>query len=306
MNIITSALSQGLLWAVMAIGVYITYRILDIADLTAEGSFTLGAAVACKLIVSGVNPLIATIISMFAGMIAGLITGILHTKLKIPALLSGILTMTALYSINLRVLGSANISLLDPETFKTKSLLTSLEAFGISKTNSAIIAGLILTILVILFLWWFFNTEIGYSLRATGNNPQMVRALGVNTDLTIILGLVIGNALIALSASMVAQYNGFADISMGVGTIVIGLASVIIGEIVFSDRSSFKSLISVSLGSVFYRLIIALVLKLGLNTNDLKLISSILLVIALIFPMFRQKYLFPIFNSIKTKGGNNA
>lgn len=299
MNLLLSSISQGLLWAVMAIGVYITFRILDIADLTAEGSFTLGAAVACKLIISGVNPLLATIAAMFAGMIAGLVTGILHTKFKIPSLLAGILTMTALYSINLRIMGAANISLLDPKTFKTKSILTSIEALGISKTNSAILAGLVLTVIVIFILWWFFNTEIGYTLRATGNNTKMIRALGVNTNVTKILGIVLGNALIALSAAMVAQYNGFADISMGTGTIVIGLASVIIGEVVFSDRSSFKTFISVALGSVLYRIIIALVLKLGLPANDLKLLSSILLVIALSLPMLKQKYLVPFSNKSK-------
>lgn len=301
MNIILNSLSQGLLWAVMAIGVYITYRILDIADLTAEGSFTLGAAVTCRLIVGGTNPFAATIIAMCAGMLAGLITGILHTKFKIPALLSGILTMTALWSINLRVMGKSNIPLL-----KEKSIITMLQSAGLSKTNSAIAAGFMLTVLVILFLWWFFNTELGYAVRATGNNKQMISALGVNTNITTILGIVIGNALIALSASLVAQYNGFADISMGTGTIVIGLASVIIGEVVFSDRSSFKTLISVVLGSILYRIIIALVLELGLKSDDLKLISSILLIIALSLPSFRQKYLSPIFNSLKRKENQNA
>ncbi len=316
MNILFNSLSQGLLWAVMAIGVYITYRILDIADLTAEGSFTLGAAVTCKLILEGFDPFTATIAAMFAGMAAGFITGILHTKFKIPALLSGILTMTALWSVNLRVMAKSNISLLDENSIikmidtglKNSPLNSALAALDIStKTCSAIIAGLALTIIVIFFLWWFFNTEIGYALRATGNNTQMIRALGVNTNFTIILGVIIGNGLIALSASLVAQYNGFADISMGAGTIVIGLASVIIGEVVFSDRSSFKTLISVMLGSILYRLIIAIVLELGLQPDDLKLISSVLLIIALCIPTLRQKYLLPIFKSLtKGKANKNA
>lgn len=305
MNILVislNALSQGLLWSVMAIGVYITYRILDIADLTAEGSFTLGAAVACKLITNGTNPVIATLVSIFAGMLAGLATGIIHTKFKIPALLSGILTMTALWSVNLRIMGAANISLIDPNTFQVKSLLTSVEALGLSKTNAAILAGIVMTAIVIAILWWFFNTELGYSLRATGNNKHMIRALGVNTNATIILGIVIGNALIALSAAMVAQYNGYADISMGTGTIVIGLASVIIGEVVFSNGFSFKALIAVALGSILYRLIIAVVLELGMRADDLKLLNSILLIIVLVLPRLKQNYWIPFSNKLKKKG----
>jgi len=296
MNVLLGAVAQGLLWAVMAIGVYITYRILDIADLTAEGSFTLGAAVTCKLIVSGINPFAATIAAMFAGVLAGLVTGILHTKFKIPALLSGILTMTALWSVNLRIMGKSNISLL-----KQSSIISFIEEMGLTKTYAAILSGLILTVIVIFILWWFFNTELGYAVRATGNNKQMISALGVNTNTTIILGIIIGNALIALSASLVSQFNGFADISMGTGTIVIGLASVIIGEVVFSDRSSFRTLISVALGSILYRIIIALVLQMGLRSDDLKLISSILLTLALCFPALRQKVINPIINGLKLK-----
>jgi len=296
MNVLLGAVAQGLLWAVMAIGVYITYRILDIADLTAEGSFTLGAAVTCKLIVSGINPFVATIAAMFAGVLAGLVTGILHTKFKIPALLSGILTMTALWSVNLRIMSKSNISLL-----KQSSIISFIEEMGLTKTYAAILSGLILTVIVIFILWWFFNTELGYAVRATGNNKQMISALGVNTNTTIILGIIIGNALIALSASLVSQFNGFADISMGTGTIVIGLASVIIGEVVFSDRSSFRTLISVALGSILYRIIIALVLQMGLRSDDLKLISSILLTLALCFPALRQKIINPIINGLGLK-----
>ncbi len=301
MSVILNASAQGLLWAVMAIGVYITYRILDIADLTAEGCFTLGAAVTCKLITSGVSPLASTAAALVAGLLAGLITGVLHTKFKIPALLSGILTMTALWSINLRVMGKSNIPLLKKET-----LLTALTGFGIAKDMAAIVAGLILTVLVIAFLWWFFNTELGYVLRATGDNKNMIRAQGVNTDKTIIIGVMLGNGLIALSASLVAQYNSFADISMGIGTIVIGLASVIIGEVVFGHRTILHSLIAVALGSVLYRIIIALVLALGLRADDMKLISAVLLVIALCFPNIKELILKPIKNSIKKGGSENA
>lgn len=301
MNIIFGALAQGLLWAVMAIGVYITYRILDIADLTAEGCFTLGAAVTCKLVTLGWDPFTSTIISFFAGLLAGLITGLLHTKLKIPALLSGILTMTALWSVNLRVMGQSNIPLL-----KQSTIISLLEDTGLSKNGSAIIAGLALTIIVILALWLFFNTEIGFTLRATGDNKNMIRAQGVNTDNTLIFGIMLGNGLIALSSSLVSQFNGFADISMGTGTIVIGLASVIIGEVVFGHRNLFHSLVAVALGSILYRVIIALVLKLGLSSNDLKLISSVLLAIALCFPTIRNIFTKNLKNSVKKGGSVNA
>lgn len=301
MVMITGAVAQGLLWAVMAIGVYITYRILDIADLTAEGCFTFGAGITCKLITMGLNPFVSTVVALFGGLLAGLVTGLLHTKLKIPALLAGILTMTGLWSINLRVMGKANIPLL-----KQTSIITMLQDAGLSKNNSAIVSGLVLTVVVIIFLWWFFSTEIGYSLRATGNNQNMIRANGVNTDNAIILGIMLGNGLIALSASLASQFNGFADIQMGVGTIVIGLASVIIGEVVFGNRTILRSLIAVALGSVLYRIIIAIVLRLGLRADDMKLISSILLAIALCFPTVRNIATKNLRNSLKKGGSANA
>ena len=273
LGLMPGAFAQGLLWAVMAIGVYITYRILDIADLTAEGCFTLGAAVTCKLVTLGWDPFTSTIVSFLAGLLAGLVTGLLHTKLKIPALLSGILTMTALWSVNLRVMGQSNIPLLKQTT--------------------------IISLL-------FFNTELGFSLRATGDNKNMIRAQGVNTDNTLIFGIMLGNGLIAVSSSLVAQFNGFADISMGTGTIVIGLASVIIGEVVFGHRNLLHSLIAVALGSILYRIIIALVLWLGLSSNDLKLISSVLLAIALCFPAIRNIFTKNLKNSIKKGGSENA
>lgn len=298
---IINAAAQGLLWAVMAIGVYITYRILDIADLTAEGCFTLGAAVTCTMIVGGVSPMLATAAAFGAGLVAGLVTGILHTKLKIPALLAGILTMTALWSVNLRVMGKSNIPLL-----KQQTLLTMLSDMGLKKDMSAIVAGLLLTVLVIAALWWFFNTELGYAIRATGDNKKMISAQGVNTNFTTIVGVMLSNGLIALSASLVAQYNSFADISMGIGTIVIGLASVIIGEVVFGQRNILHSLIAVALGSVLYRIIIAVVLALGLRADDMKLISAVLLVVALCFPSVRDAAIKTLKNSTKKGGSKNA
>lgn len=309
MNMIIGAIAQGLLWAVMAIGIYITYRILDIADLTCEGCFTLGGSVTCVMIVNGYNPFFATFMALVAGLIAGLVTGILHTEFKIPALLSGILTMTALWSVNLRVMGKSNIPLL-----KEKTIISMLEdtmvSMGVPSANTksaaAIVAGVVLTAIVILVLWWFFKTEFGYSIRATGDNKNMIRSHGVNTNVTIIFGIMLGNGLIALSASLVAQYNCFSDISMGIGTIVIGLASVIIGEVVFGHRTILHSLIAVSLGSVLYRIIIAIVLNLGLKTDDMKLISSILLTLALCLPSIRNSVTSVLKNSLKKGGNQNA
>jgi len=283
MDILITALSQGLLWALMAIGVYITYRILDTADLSAEGTFPLGGAVAATLIIQGTSPIIATCLAIIAGMMAGFVTGILYTKLKIPALLSGILTMTALYSINLRIMGRANISLIGQKT-----LYDIVGGLGLESRLVPMVVGLICVAIVIGLLYWFFHTEIGYVLRATGDNEQMVRAQGVNTDTMKILGLMISNGLIAFSGALIAQDNGFADISMGVGTIVIGLASVIIGEVLFGNLSIAKRLMCVVLGSAIYRMIIALVLNLGLNPIDLRLISAIVLTITLASPTFKE------------------
>jgi len=282
MDILITALSQGLLWSLMAIGVYITYRILDTADLSAEGTFPLGGAVAATLMIQGVSPILATFVAIIAGMGAGFVTGILYTKLKIPALLSGILTMTALYSINLRIMGRANISLIGQRT-----LFDAIQSLGIPSQFIPMTVGLICTIIVIGVFYLFFHTEIGYVLRATGDNEQMVRAQGVNTDTMKILGLMLSNGLIAFSGALIAQDNGFADVTMGVGTIVIGLASVIIGEVLFDNLTIAKRLMCVVLGSMIYRMIIALVLNLGLNPIDLRLISAIVLTITLASPTFK-------------------
>lgn len=283
LEIIKGAVSLGLLWAVMTIGVYITYRILNIADLTVEGSIAFGAAIAAQAIVSGADPYIASFISILGGMAAGLVTGILHTMLKIPALLSGILTMIALYSVNLRVLGKANLSLLRMET-----VYTALEKLGIESSWSVIIFGLISVALVIGFLYWFFGTELGCAIRATGNNPRMVRAQGINTNNMIILGLIISNGLVALSGALIAQYQSFSDVQMGTGSIVIGLASVIIGEVLFGKRSFLMRFVSLAFGAITYRIIIAFVLKLGMHSNDLKLFTAITVALALALPMIRD------------------
>jgi len=280
-----TSLSQGLLWAIMAIGIHTTYRILDFADLSAEGSFTLGGAVTARFITTGMDPVLSILLSILAGAIAGLITGALHTQLKIPPLLSGILTMTGLYSVNLRIMfGKANIPLM-----KATTIMTKFSKYGLGKREASIVVGIICIIIVILILWWFYNTEIGYAIRATGNNENMIKAQGVNTNVMKMLGLVIGNALVAFSGSLLTQYNGYADVGMGIGTIVIGLASVIIGEVVFSDKNSHKVFFSVVLGSILYRLIISFVLSCGLSPNDLRGISSILLAICLYLPTFREK-----------------
>jgi putative ABC transport system permease protein len=291
-EIILGAISLGLLWAIMTIGVYITYRILDIADLTVEGSIAMGAAIAAFSIFNGMNPFIATCLAFVGGMLAGLVTGILHTKLKIPALLAGILTMIALYSVNLRIMGKANLSLLRIDT-----VFTPLGNLGINPTNAVILFGLIAVMAIIGILYWFFGTEIGCAIRATGNNPQMARAQGINTNNMIILGLVISNGLVALSGSLIAQSQSFADIQMGIGSIVIGLASVIIGEVIFGTRNFFNCLISLTLGAITYRIIIALVLKLGMPANDLKLFTAITVAIALSLPVFKS-YLRPLKKSI--------
>lgn len=285
LDLLVPTVAQGLLWAVMALGVYVTFRVLDIADLTVEGSFPLGAAAAASLLAAGYGPLAAVAAAAVAGMLAGVITGILHTKMKIPALLAGVLTMIALYSVNLRIMGKANLSLLGVDT--TFSLARDI--LGLSSAETTFVVGLAATVLIGLFLYWFFGTEIGAAIRATGFNQQMIRAQGVDTNVTIILGLLLSNALVAISGALVAQSNGFADVGMGTGTIVIGLASVIIGEVLFGTRSFKNCMISVILGSIVYRIVIALVLQMGMPPNDLKLFTSVLVAFALSMPLLKNK-----------------
>lgn len=286
LDLVLSTVSQGLLWAIMALGVFLTFRVLDIADLSVEGTFPLGAAVAATLIDAGHSVWFAMLIALIAGCIGGTVTALLTTKLKIPALLSGILTMIGLYSVNLMIMGKANVPLLRAETVFT---LTE-DLFGVSSVVATLIVGLIATTVVGVIMYWFFGTVLGTAIRATGCNPQMARAQGINTNVMVILGLLISNGLVALSGALVAQSNGFADVGMGTGTIVIGLASVIIGEVLFGTRSFKNWLISVVLGSVVYRAVIAIVLELGMPPNDLKLFTAVLVAIALSLPLNKNKF----------------
>ena len=284
LQILHGAVSLGLLWALMTIGVFITYRVLDYADLTVDGSIVVGAAIAARMIMDGANPFLATGAAMLGGMAAGAVTGLLHTKLKIPGLLSGILTMIALYSVNIRIMGKANISLL-----KIDNVFAPLQALGLSQKNAVLVLGLVCVVAAIAALYWFFGTELGSAIRATGNNPGMIRAQGVNTDSMIIIGLVISNGFVALSGALIAQYQQYADIQMGTGAIVIGLASVIIGEVLYGTRNFFNTLVSLALGAVTYRIIIALVLELGMETTDLKLFTAITVALALAMPIAKKK-----------------
>ncbi|WP_192988030.1 ABC transporter permease [Carnobacterium mobile] len=284
MSILLSSISQGLLWSIMAIGVYLTFRILDIADLTAEGSFPLGAAICASLIAYGVSPLWSTAAALLGGMLAGTVSGLLHTKLKIPALLTGILTMTGLYSINLRIMGKANITLLGKET-----LMRIMQAYGLTNRTAVLVVGAIASALVILILYLFFNTEIGLAIRSTGDNEAMSEANGIHTNAMKIIGYMLSNGLIALSGALIAQNNSYADIGMGIGTIVIGLASVIIGEVLFRNLSFVKRLGTIVIGSIVYRLIIDLVLQLGVDPQDIKLFSALILAIALSTPLLKKK-----------------
>ncbi|SFR76110.1 ABC transporter permease [Anaeromicropila populeti] len=303
------AASQGLTWAILALGVYITFRILDIPDMSCEGSFALGGSVSAILMVTfHWNPFVTLLIATFAGMVAGLITGFLHSKLKIPAILAGILTMVGLYSVNLRIMGQANTALLGEKTIVSmiQKLLPSAQSLGIKNSVLQMFVtigiGLLFSGIAIVFLYWFFGTELGCCIRATGNNAAMVRAQGVNTDKMKILGLVLGNALVALSGGLVAQSQGYADIGMGVGAIVIALASIVIGEVIFARASSFAfKLIAIVLGSVIYRLIIAFVLLMGLDANDLKLLTAIVVAVALSIPVIKKTKTFIFIRTVLAK-----
>lgn len=288
-NILLKSIEQGLVFGIMALGVFITFKILKCSDLTVDGSFPLGAAVAASLIVGGCNPFFATFIALLSGAIAGLITGILNTKAKISDLLSGILTMTSLYSINLRIMGKPNIPLLNKPTIFSivESTLEKIPGFPLKYMY--LILFLIIAFGVKFLLDALLNTQLGFALRATGDNPQMIRSQGVNTNLTKVMGLSLSNALISFAGALVAQYQGFADVSMGIGTIIAGLASVIIGNALFGERSIFISTAAVLFGSIIYRSSISLVLSLRLaQASDLKLLTSIVVIIALTAPEFQK------------------
>lgn len=284
LDIILSGISQGLLWSIMAIGVFITFRILDIADLSAEGAFPMGAAVCALCIVNDINPIVATIAGMLGGMLAGLVSGFLHTKMKIPALLTGIITLTGLYSINLLVLGRSNVSFALKNT-----LVTMVTRLGLNKLSAVLLIGIVCVGLVILILYFFLNTQLGLALRATGDNEAMGQANSIKVDRMKMLGYMIGNGLIALSGALLAQNNGYADLNMGVGTIVIGLASIILAEVMIKYLPLGKRLWSIVLGSVLYRMIIVFILTTDIDAQMIKLVSAILLALILYVPELRAK-----------------
>ncbi|MGI6318085.1 MAG: ABC transporter permease [Firmicutes bacterium] len=283
LTVFEGAFIQGLIYGLMVLGVFLTFRILDFPDLTVDGSITLGAAVAASLIITGIDPVVATLLAPLAGALAGLVTGVLHAKFAIPPLLAGILSMIGLYSINLRVLGRPNLPLLRQPT-----IYEYLAGAGFTLRSSEFILSAAVALILILLLYYFLNTETGQALRATGDNEIMMRSLGVNTGRMKIMGLALSNGMVALSGAMIAQYQGFADVSMGIGTIVAGLASVIVGEVLLGRSRIMVWLFAVLLGSILYRLIIALVLKLGFQPTDLKLFTAAIVTIALISPFFKD------------------
>lgn len=281
------AVAQGLLYAIMTLGVYITYKLLDFADLTVDGSFALGGCVSAILITVGLDPFTSLLIATLAGIAAGVITGFLNTVFKIPPILSGILTMLALYSINIRVMGGkANVPLGQNDT-----IFKIIQSWIPIQTDLLVILiGLIIVVIAIAFMYWFFGTEVGSAIRATGNNPDMIRALGVNTSWMKIIALLFSNGLVALSGGLVAQYQQNASATNGTGMIVVGLASVIIGEVIFGNRFNFVyKLMSVVVGSLIYRIVVALVLEVGLDTQDLKLFTAVFVALALAVPVFKQR-----------------
>lgn len=285
------AVSQGILWGIMVLGVYITYKLLDIADLTVDGSFALGGSVCAVLVVAGVDPLIAVAAAMLAGMLAGAVTGFLHTVFEIPAILAGILTQIALWSVNLRIMGKSNTPLLQSDTIFSRMT----ELTGLSSAAASIIVGGIVAVAIIAALYWFFGTEIGSALRATGNNEHMIRALGVSTAKTKMIALMLSNALVGLSGGLICQSQKYADIGMGTGAIVIGLAAIVIGEVLGrltpGKLTGFKSrLVSAVAGSVVYFLIRAIVLQMGMDANDMKLLSAVIVALALCVPVVWEKF----------------
>ena len=296
MTLLISAITIGLILALLAMGVYVSFRIFNVPDITADGSITLGASTAATLLVAGYHPLPATLAGSAAGMLAGSITGVLHTKFKINALLSGILVMTALYSVNLHVMGKSNVPLLQETTLATlaESLGTrisggseDLDVFGWAVAvhdASILVAILVCVVLAGCVLYLFFRTNVGTAMRAAGDNPQMIRALGASVDAFLIFGLALSNGLVALAGAMLAQYQGFADVQMGIGMVVWGLASVIIGETLVGTRSVGFMISGAVMGSVLFRLLVAIALRWGLDPNDLKLMTAFFVFAALVTP----------------------
>lgn len=296
MTLLIGSMTIGFILSLLALGILISFRIFDFPDITAEGSITLGAAVAATLLVHGVGPVAATFAGVIAGMLAGAATGVLHTKFKINGLLSGILVMTALYSINLHVMGRSNVPLLSTTTFVTQAeglgdrLLHGAENFYIfgwevsGRDLSVLFFSFLIAVVVGVVLYVFFRTDLGTAMRATGDNSQMIRALGVSDGNMIILGLAVSNGLVALAGALLAQYQGFSDVQMGIGMLVWGLASVIIGEALVGVRQLGYTITGAVMGSVLFRLLVAIALRWGLDPNDLKLITAIFVFFALILP----------------------
>lgn len=288
-NAMPGAVAQGLIWGIMAIGVYITYKVLDVADLTVDGTMCTGGAVSIMMMLSGHNIWFSLFVAVLAGMLAGLITGIFHTVMGIPAILAGILTQLSLYSVNLKIMGKSNQAI----SVEKYDLLVSLRYIkGVPFYKNTILVVAIFTIVIIAILYWFFGTELGCSLRATGCNPNMSRAQGINTKWNIVLGLMISNGLVALSSALCSQYQGFADINMGRGAIVIGLAAVIIGNVVFEKifHNFALKLLSVSFGAVIYYAVLQVVIWFGLDTDLLKLLSALVVAFFLAVPYWKQEY----------------
>lgn len=278
------SIELGVIYAIMALGVFISFRTLNMPDLSVDGSFVLGAAVSVVMS-SGGQPLLGLFVAFLMGCGAGSITALLHTKLKIQPLLAGILTMLALYSLNLKVMGGrANIPLINKPT-----VFNSLEGTVLGDYSKLVFSFVVL-VLILLLLFLFLKTRLGFALRATGDNDHMVRALGVNTDFVILIGMALSNGLVALSGALIAQSQSFVDIGMGIGMVVIGLASVIIGEVIFGAKSLWRRLIAVVLGSIFYRLVIAFALESGMPTTDLKLVSAVIVALAMAMPIIKKLF----------------
>ncbi len=298
LNSMPGAIAQGMIWGVMAIGVYITFRILDVADLTVDGSIATGGAVAVMLIRAGLNPWVALLCAFLSGMLAGFVTGMFHTKCGIPAILSGILTQLALYSINLRIMDSKANQAVGVDKYP---LLVSQRFVRELSLKNPLPLLVLFTAAIIMLLYWFFGTEKGCAIRATGANQNMARAQGINTNANVVFGLMLSNGLVALSGALLSQFQGASDVNMGRGAIVIGLAAVIIGEVIFGKLfTNFGlKLLAVSIGAVIYYIVLQIVLQLGLNTNDLKLITALIVAIFLAIPYWKGK----MFHGKTQKGG---
>ena len=300
-NAMPGAVSQGLIWGIMAIGIYITYKILDISDLTVDGTMCTGGAVFIMSTMAGCSIPVALLLSFLAGMVAGLVTGLLHTACGIPAILAGILSQLALYSVNLRIMGKAN----QPINANNYDLLVSSRNVKVLGLENPILIVGIIVIILIAALYWFFGTELGCSLRATGSNLSMSRAQGINVNFTKVLALMLANGLVALSSALLAQYQGFADVNMGRGAIVIGLAAVIIGEVIFGKifQNFSLKLLSVVLGAIIYYVVYQIVIGLGMSGDDMKLITAIIVAVFLAIPYWKGKY---FAKPVKKGGAHNA